>query len=902
MSCNLIQVVRGRKVARAITSEEEYRQLRGSAKQQSNLRLARAGNETAKRRLVQFNYSGHYPEGTVKGCKLPSAAFGFDLDNREDFERAAAQLLANPERYGLLMLERSARQGGHAVFKRELGRTILENQVRIAMELRCEMDTSAHDINRVYFSTTDDPDELLYVSPQLFTDVYDPFTVCEEANCLEERESFGQEELPPGAHKADKHFRPFPAAADPTQPATDHEPIVMNHVDKSANGCISKHRPVDNFVDKPVDNRSVVHNSVDNMVDKAVEKAVDNSVDKPVDNVVDRDRNKAVEKSVDKMVDNSVDKPVDKSVDKPVDKPVKKGGKGLDYSGIPYAAIITAWWERYYNGQEPVRSNRNTLTFELAVNLRHICGFDRAMMARIIPNYDGFSEQEKMKCIDSALSEKLTTMPKRLRDILNELAPLYNSTAAIEAAVSPEMEEGGLLSDPLSFYRRLPVLPQGPKESVDAIGPTLAMPALTAICPAIGALATGVKLVVHGKECNLNLISYIVGECASNKGSIDPVIDSWMWEVKQFDKMYLQQEDEWRARKRAAKNQKDQPDEPKLPIRCLTLNNTVANLAERLSNTDGKHAFSFTPEADTVAQKWKSAMCDFSVMLRQSYDGTRYEREARSAEAVNVHIDKLLWNVTMCGTPDALYRVVSNYTDGFQTRVAVARTPDNTFSPLEEQPDVLTPERSDRIRQVAHLLPLLAGTIDLPLLEQKGRDWLEQIRQLTLKNDDKVMARQRFRICVTAQRMTCCLLLCQVCEELIREFGLNGAEKRLKVDPELWMPRLFEAEKGPLLAVYDVLADALLETALYYFRERIEQAYQSKSYAGTSQARRLFRGKNDSIYERLDVRFTFEQAMQCSLTIKGTEVTRNAVHQMLKNWRTQGLIERVSDGKFRKLS
>ena len=137
---------------------------------------------------------------------------------------------------------------------------------------------------------------------------------------------------------------------------------------------------------------------------------------------------------------------------------------------------------------------------------------------------------------------------------------------------------------------------------------------------------------------------------------------------------------------------------------------------------------------------------------------------------------------------------------------------------------------------------------------------------------------------------------------MIREFGLYGAEKRLKLDPGLWIPRLFEAEKGPLLAVYDLLADALMETALYYFRERIENAYQSKSYAGTSQARRLSRGKNDSIYERLDVRFTFEQAMQYALMVKGVEVTRNAVHQMLKNWRTQGLIERLLDGKFRKLS
>ena len=227
-------------------------------------------------------------------------------------------------------------------------------------------------------------------------------------------------------------------------------------------------------------------------------------------------------------------------------------------------------------------------------------------------------------------------------------------------------------------------MPQGIRDSIDAVGPALAMPVVTAVCPCIGALATGVKLDVHGQKRGLNLISYIAGDFASGKGGIDPVVEAWMSELQALDDMYTQQEDEWRKKKKASVNQKNQPEEPMLPIRNLTLNNTVANLAQELANTEGKHAFSFTPEADTVAQKWKSSMSDFSVMLRQSYDGTKYERRAKSVDAVNVHIKHLLWNVCMCGTPDALYRVVSNYTDGFQSRIAIARTPDNTFAPLED--------------------------------------------------------------------------------------------------------------------------------------------------------------------------------------------------------------------------
>ena len=569
------------------------------------------------------------------------------------------------------------------------------------------------------------------------------------------------------------------------------------------------------------------------------------------------------------------------------------------YLGIPYADIIRKWWAMYNDSQEPVRSNRNTLTFELAVNLRHICGFDRQLLDSIIPCYDGFPEAEKLACIDSALSEKRTQMPKRLKDVLLALRHERITGADGEQAETDGIDEA-LAQDDLFYYNSLPRMPQGVKDSIDAVGPALALPVLTAICPVIGMLATGVKVDVHGKMNSLNLISYIAGDFASGKGSIDPVVEEWTQEVRAMDKMYQLQEDEWRAKKRAAKNKKEQPEEPKLPVRCLTLNNTVANLAERLANTGGRHAFSFTPEADTVAQKWRSAMSDFSVMLRQAYDGTSYEREARSAEAVNVHIDRLLWNVVMCGTPDALYRVVTNYTDGFQSRIAIARTPDNTFTPLTENLHVLTERQRERIRQIAHLLPLMQGEVVLPKLEAKGRQWLEQVRLETMKNDDKVKARQRFRICPTTMRMMTCLMLCRVAAQLIDRHGLTGAETRLKQQPGLWKELIVKQQQPSFLAAFDVLADYQIDNALHFFRDRIEAAFSSKDYCGRAVSERTKRGRNDSIFERLDTTFSFEQALQHSIAVKGANTSRNAVHQMLKNWRKQGLIVDLQNLKYQK--
>ena len=590
-----------------------------------------------------------------------------------------------------------------------------------------------------------------------------------------------------------------------------------------------------------------------------------------------------------------------KAKDEAVENTSKKSNNStLEYCGIPYADIIRKWWQMYNDGHEPVRSNRNTLTFELAVNLRHICGFDRQQLNQVIPCYDGFPETEKLACIDSALGEKRTQMPKRLKDVLaairQELLAAKNSDndEAINA-----LDEANA-QDELFYYNSLPTLPQGIRDSINSVGPHLAMPALIAICPVLGCLATGVKVDIHGRKNSLNLISYVAGDFASGKGSIDPLIDAWTCEIKQMDKVYLQQEEDWRAKKRAAKNKKEQPEEPKLPIRILTLNNTVANLADRLSNTEGKHAFSFTPEADTVAQKWRSGLSDFSVMLRQAYDGTSYEREAKSADAVNVHIDRLLWNVTMCGTPDALYRVVSNYTDGFQSRIAVARTPDNTFAALTENLYVLTDVQRDQIFQIAHLLPLMDGDIVLPKLEKKGRDWLEEIRLETMKNDDKTKARQRFRICPTTMRMMTCIMLCKVAEQLIKAHGLAGAEKRLKENPQLWKEMIVKTQTPTMLAVFDVLADYLMENALYFFRERIEAAFSSREYMGQTSCSRLHRGKNDTIFERLCSPFTLEQAVQQSIAVKGAVVSKPTVQQMLKNWKRQGLITRMPDMRYQK--
>ena len=809
---------KGPKLARPVTTREEYIALRNASDNAKNFYDARGGDENAKSNQIQFNYNDLLPDGVLKGCKHPSSTFAHDIDcgDAQEQVRLKDEILAMKDEIGLLELSGSARYGLHAVCRRQPGRTVRECQYAISMATHTEYDTNARGLARVMFTGPATEDNLFYLDDAIFEE---PLTIEEsekEYKLLKERERKNQEEVPKGAKKANKHYRPWEEAAE------------------------------NMAADKPGQTRTDVQT----------------------------DKNS------------------------PRQSVKSDAGKYPDaYHGIPFTEILKKYWEVNNRGFEPTEGDRDTLTYQLACDLRHICGKNAAWLDQVIPCYDGFTPEEKRQKIQSALNSELEAFPARLRNTLSAFT-MDNGQWKMDNEDEGDDGQLSIINSQLSIRK----LPQGIKDSINAAGPQLAMPVLTAICPAIGALATGVVLDVHGQKRGLNLIAYIAGDFATGKGNIDPVIDAWMSEVIALDDMYLKQEEEWTRKKLAAKNKKDQPEEIKLPVRFITLNNTVANLAQRLANIEGKHAFSFTPEADTVAQKWKSTVSDFSVMLRQSYDGSRYDREAKSAEAVSVHIKHLLWDVTMCGTPDALYRVVNNYTDGFQSRIAVARTPDNTFAKLDENPPVLTEKQTERIQQIAHLLPLMQGEVVLPKLEARGREWLEKIRLETMMNDDRVKARQRFRVCVTAQRMTCCVMLCKVCESLIQKHGLNGAENQLKQNPNLWKEQLLKAQTPQMLEIYDVIADSLIENALFFFRDRIENAFRSRDYAGGLSGERSRRSKNDSIYARLDPQFTEDQAMQHSVAIKGAGVTRNSVQQMLKNWRKQGLIEQMENKRFRKLS
>ena len=226
-----IFIVNGKKMAQPINSKEEYFNLRNSQQNRLHLAHARQGDEQAKKQLLQMAYNDLMPDGKVEGACHPSSMFAYDIDCESlvESDRIAQKLLEMKSEIGLLEMSRSARYGLHLVLRREKGKTILENQVRVSILTQTEMDNGAHDLGRVMFTTTADAEELLYLDDAIFDETMTIEESEQEYKTLKEREKLGLEEVPAGAKKANKHYRPWEDNTNATanQPAME---VTINDV------------------------------------------------------------------------------------------------------------------------------------------------------------------------------------------------------------------------------------------------------------------------------------------------------------------------------------------------------------------------------------------------------------------------------------------------------------------------------------------------------------------------------------------------------------------------------------------------------------------------------------------------------------------------------------------------
>ncbi len=199
------------KLAHPVKDRKALLAKRNSAKNLKLLEKYHQGDTKSKAKLLQLAYNLGYVDGPLAGCKSIGSFFFYDVDcyDKEQAEAMKNQILEKKDAIGLVMLEKSPSGGYHLVCKRVPHTSILENIVRTSCELKIEMDTSAHDLQRVVYSTSGSAEDLIYLDDSIFEEPMTPEECEKEFEFLKDREARGLEEVPAGAKKANKHYRPW---------------------------------------------------------------------------------------------------------------------------------------------------------------------------------------------------------------------------------------------------------------------------------------------------------------------------------------------------------------------------------------------------------------------------------------------------------------------------------------------------------------------------------------------------------------------------------------------------------------------------------------------------------------------------------------------------------------------
>ncbi|MCR5574902.1 MAG: hypothetical protein K6F78_08805 [Bacteroidaceae bacterium] len=307
---------------------------------------------------------------------------------------------------------------------------------------------------------------------------------------------------------------------------------------------------------------------------------------------------------------------------------------------MPFTDIIRKYWEMFNDGKEPHEGDRDTLTFQLASDLRHICGRNPDWLDEVIPCYDGFPLEEKRRKIQSALALKNEGMPYRLKQVLQALKEQVGIRAC-----------GGTITTPPPMPKRLPPLIRLLTKNV----PDFYKPAVAAaVFPGLGAHLHGVKFRYWDNvDHEATFMNVLVGRQSIGKGSIKKPIEYIMDDIRQRDQPNRQREAEWKQKNPGAKPKKDmRPTD--ICIQMLIDNLTDAVFNQRIvdaNNNGERFIYTIVDEIEGLKKVTSRGSADeVGLLIRKAFDNSMAGQERVGADSVS-GIAPLRWNFNASTTP-----------------------------------------------------------------------------------------------------------------------------------------------------------------------------------------------------------------------------------------------------------
>ena len=413
------------------------------------------------------------------------------------------------------------------------------------------------------------------------------------------------------------------------------------------------------------------------------------------------------------------------------------------YRGIAYAEIVRELANLL--GGTPEMGERNQFYFTMVKYMRYICDFNAATCVAVLPDY-GLSLSERTSTAQSAVNRpRKNDIPDLLQRAITT-AKLTNSPEGVQYPI------GGTPSNSEASYNHLPALPRV-LELICRRLPEGFRPAMViAALPILGALATRVRFQYLDKqEHSFSFMSCITAPAATGKSFIRKPVNLLLTPIDRQDEIERQKEEEYKEALKAAKNSKMQPTNPRPCPRNNGINVSIAKLLQLLSYSDGKHLIGIGEEIDTLVKSERAGVwSQKSDIYRLGFDNAKYGQNYMSDNSFSANVP-VYYNLLLTGTPGGMYRFFKDVEDGLVTRFCFAQLPDMFGADIPAFENY-TAKEEEEIIAIAEKLDKASGTIACSHVGTRIRRWLNDKRELAIREDSRAIDTLRKRSAVIGYR------------------------------------------------------------------------------------------------------------------------------------------------------
>ena len=426
------------------------------------------------------------------------------------------------------------------------------------------------------------------------------------------------------------------------------------------------------------------------------------------------------------------------------------------YHGIPFADIIRKYWEVNNRGFEPTQGDRDTLTYQLACDLRHICGRNFEWLDQVIPCYDGFPIEEKRAKIKNALASEFNGFPLRLRNTLSAFAVNKNQNENHE---------------PLTNNREPALPPEMPKKLPKVVQllvsrtPDVYKPAVAhAIFPSLGAHLWKVRFpYIDNVMHEATFMNVLMAGTGAGKDCISQPINHIMADIRKRDAENLKREADWKKEVNSKGSNKDKRQRPEgLVIQEVDPDMTNPAFVMRMAEADEHFLYTKMNEIDQFDALRGSARGSqqFQIMCLAFDPDNRYGQTRVGTQSVTEKVCiRFNWNAaTTIQKGQRYFRNV--LTDGPISRINFCTIPEREIG--ADMPVYGTYDSSfdEELRPFIDRLCRAAGVIDCPQAFRLAKKLKDECAEFARLSQSRVYENLSFRANVIAYLKACVLYIC----------------------------------------------------------------------------------------------------------------------------------------------